>query len=99
MGVNLPGMLVKSFCGESFDGMQRLITGTAIYVNERMCFDDWVSGYVSTSDFKKHQSTADISFVNDKDDPMPYKIYDKNCRSVFTLLKRIKRHIQNRKFF
>lgn len=71
MGVNLPAILVRYLCGESIDGMKKSFSGTATYVNERMCMDDWQNCYISTSDFFKTIEIADISFIKDKNDPEP----------------------------
>jgi len=71
MGVNLPAMMVRYFYGESLDGMQTTITGSATYINERMCMDDWNSGFISYKDYRRYQRTADIRFVPDVNDPAP----------------------------
>lgn len=71
MGVNLPAMLVRSLRGESIADMQKSFTGTATYVNERMCMDDWQNCLLSTSDFNKAIENADIRFIRDQNDPEP----------------------------
>lgn len=71
MGVNLPAMLVRSLRGESIGEMRQFFTGTATYVNERMCMDDWQNCLLSSSDFHKAIEQADIRFVRDMDDPEP----------------------------
>lgn len=97
MGVNLPGMMIRSLCGESINDMQKEVLGTATYVNERMLLDDWVSGYISTKKYSQMLSSADIRFVYDKDDPMPCGVYDDYRRSVSIKLKRfIKRFLSIR---
>lgn len=89
MGVNLPGMMIKSLCGESIDDMQKEVLGTATYVNERMLLDDWVSGYISTKKYSQMLSSADIRFVYDKDDSMPQKICDATHNNISTMIKRV----------
>ena len=73
MGVNLPGMLVKTLIGESIADMQKKISNTATYVNERMLLDDWYGGYVSKDCMLSFLNTSDIKFVYDNDDIGPQK--------------------------
>lgn len=89
MGVNLPEMFIKSLCGDSVDGMQKLITGTATYVNERMLFNEWVTGYISSKMYGQILSSADIRFVYDNDDPLPQIEYDKKRKSLIYIFKRL----------
>lgn len=77
MGVNLPDMLVRILTGKSIDGMQRQITENAVYVNERMCIDDWYRGFNTTKEYKQLLSNSDISFVYDKSDTEPQKSFEK----------------------
>lgn len=81
MGVNLPAMYVQLWEGEGITNKQvENIDGSAIYVNERMCLDDWNAGYISTHQFFHFLKTADIRFISDKEDSMPEKVFKKNCR-------------------
>lgn len=64
MGVNLPGMLVKSLYQEDISDMNKVVTSSAVYVNERMCIDDWLSGYISHAEYNNFVESA--SFSNDK---------------------------------
>ena len=89
MGVNLPVMMMKSFLREGLDGMQKAITGKAIYFNERMAIDDWYFGYLTTEEFLKIRAESDIRFVDNADDPMPQKVLEKEFMS-----KRIKKTIK-----
>lgn len=73
MGVNLPGMFVKSLCGESIDEMNKAIESSAIFVNERICSDNWCDGYLSKREMYNLFETADISFVKDNQDKKPEK--------------------------
>ena len=73
MGVNLPGMLVKTLIGESIADMQKKISNTATYVNERMLLDDWYGGYVSKDCMLSFLNMSDIKFVYDNDDIGPQK--------------------------
>lgn len=91
MGVNLPEMLVRFLYGESFSDMNMAITETATFVNERMCLDDWYSGFISLDEYRSIIYNSDISFVKDRDDPKPYKAYLRYCQRmrVKLILKKI----------
>lgn len=97
MGVNLPDMLVRTLIGKSVGGMQRQITREAVFINERMCKDDWLGNYISTSEFRRLLRTADVSFVGDKEDPTPQKIFYKSLRNPIVNLKRIVKRLLKRK--
>lgn len=71
MGVNLPAMLVRSLRGESIVDMTQSFKGTATYVNERMCMDDWMNGFITTSEFHNAIERADIRFIRDVNDSEP----------------------------
>lgn len=84
MGVNLPGMMVKALQGEGIDSMSYEIKSSAVFVNERMCLDDWYLGYINTREFHRLIDTADIRFVDDADDPTPqYAFEDEFKKSRF----------------
>lgn len=72
LGVNLPGMLVKTLRGESIDDMATSITQTATFVNERTCLDNWYVGYYDTKKYRQLLA-SDISFLRDDKDPIPWK--------------------------
>ena len=75
MGVNLPAMLIRHLRGEDYHCLNGEIESSASYVNERMCEDDWYRGYISAEEYRKIVDSADISFVKDKKDPRPYRIF------------------------
>lgn len=89
MGVNLPVMMIKSFLGESVDGMNKVVTSSATFFNERMAMDDWYGGYISTKEFFKLKNESDIRFVENAEDCMPQIVLDKEFR-----IKRIKSMIK-----
>jgi len=92
MGVNLPAMLVKSFLGESIEGMKKSITNSSVYINERICMDNCYHRQMTTKRFIRLIKSSDISFVDDKNDPAPKKVYQKQL--ALLLIKRtIKRWI------
>ena len=87
-GVNLPLMFVQAMLGEPGNENAR-IKGESTFVNERMCLDDWYSGFISTREFKAVRKNCDISFILDKEDPLPEKVFR---RVVF--MKGMKRAIK-----
>lgn len=92
LGVNLPVMMIKSFLGESIDGMNKTITNESIYFNERMAVDDWYAGYMSTAEFNKIRKESAIKFIENEVDPAPQKILEKEFR-IKNVKKTIKRWI------
>jgi len=71
MGVNLPGMFVKAICGEDISDMQKFVMSSAIYVNDRMCMDDWYRSFITTKEYHHYLASADLTFVRSEDDPGP----------------------------
>ena len=97
MGVNLPDMLVHTLIGKTIEGVKCNITKEAIFINERMCKDDWVEGYISTKEFRRLVRTADVSFVSDEQDRAPQKVFINSLRSSAFSVKRIAKQILRRK--
>ena len=89
MGVNLPAMLVKCLCGENIGSMSKEIKESAVFVNERMCLDDWYYRDISTKDYYMIIESSNISFIKEKDDDGPYKAYKGEFRK-----RQIKRAIK-----
>ena len=95
MGVNFPVMLVKTLLGESIFEMQRAIVQKAVFVNERMCIDDWYGGYISTKDYYSILNSSDIKFVYDKEDKSPQYQLEKLFKIRY--LKKIARKLMGKK--
>ncbi len=93
MGVNLPAMFVKSMFGEGIDGMKSEINTSSTFVNERMCIDDWLSGKISTLSLHHIIRSADIHFIKDNKDRIPYKELLKEIRRDYFNYKRIIKRI------
>ena len=89
MDVNLPVMMVKYLTGESIEDMNKSISGTAIYANERMCLDDWYNGYISRKEYNSILDNSEIHFVLDGNDSLPEKYYQREFW-IKTLKKNIK---------
>lgn len=93
MGVNLPKMLVRSLIGESIENMQQIITKQAVFVNERMCKDDWAANYISTRKLIHFLRHTDISFVVDEEDKEPQKQFYKSLFDIKLNIKRIAKRL------
>lgn len=81
MGVNLPAMLVSYLTGNAMSVMTSIIAEKAIYVNERMCLDDYYYGHISLKEYNTIISKSDIHFIPDSEDPLPEKQYQKEFRN------------------
>ena len=82
-GVNLPVMMIKSFLGQNIDGLNKKIVRSATFFNERMAFDDWYNGYMTTKDFLHLKKTSQITFINDANDTLPQKVFMRDFRKKF----------------
>lgn len=89
MGVNLPAMMVKYLTGNNTCNMNRSISGSAVYANERMCMDDWYHGYITRKEYHRILDCSDIRFVADENDPLPERAYQREYR-IKTLKKYVK---------
>ena len=96
-GVNLPDLFVRMLTGVSTKGMPFKVDKVSVYVNERMCREDWMSNYISTKEFQKLLTTADISFVKDDDDPEPQRLFYNDINNPILHLKRYIKKILGRK--
>lgn len=90
MGVNLPVMMVRSFIGEPMDKMTKCINREAVYVNDKMCFDDWNNGFISTKEYQRSFDASDFGFVSDDRDLVPERVYQKELKKRL-IIKSIKK--------
>ena len=74
MGVNLPIMMMKFFSGEDYKDMNKAVSGTALYFNERMAIDDWYGGFIPLKDYLKYRKDSEIMFVEDDKDKAPQRV-------------------------
>lgn len=82
-GVNLPVMMIKSFLNHNITGLDKRITKSATFFNERMALDEWEHGYMSTHKFKRLQRDSEIKFLYDENDPEPQKAFDREFRRIW----------------
>lgn len=93
MGVNLPEMMVKTLLGDKIKVKQRSINIGAVFVNERMCLDDWYNGFITTREFHQLLKTAEVNFIEDLNDPEPMIMFNKMVRNPVRKIKRIVKRI------
>lgn len=91
MGVNMPAMFMKYCQGERWNDLAAELSGSAIYVNERMLMDDWKSDFITYNEFKQYLRSADIRFIADSNDPLPEIVYNQEIRKhrVINLIKKL----------
>lgn len=90
-GVNLPSMFVETMMGVNVDSWDKQVTGESIYTNERIAFNDLRDNLISFCEYGKYVKEANILFIYDNDDFLPYKMYRKSLRkeAVKNIVKRI----------
>lgn len=71
MGVNLPEMMVKYYSGLGYKDIPESVKGKAKFINERMCLDDYIGGFISKKEYRKILDSGDIHFIFDESDPGP----------------------------
>ena len=93
MGVNLPGIMVKTFYGENTNDMLKHVSSEATFVNERMCLDDWYLRNLTSREFHDMMKTSDIHFIKDEKDKKPEKAFKHEYYRLFAkrFLKRMLR--------
>ena len=74
-GINLPEMYARTLLGKSIDNLQKEITNTASYSNERICLDNWIDGQLTTRKFFSILKSSDISAVKCKHDRIPEFVF------------------------
>lgn len=80
MGVNLPVMLVNHLLGkENKESYSLTINDTSSFINERMCLDDYIAGYLSEKEFWSIINASPIKFVYDDADRAPYARFKRFC--------------------
>ena len=93
MGINTPVMFVKKMLDESIDDMSRFVTNSASFLNERMAMDDFLSGKMSIRDYLRLIKSADIHFVKDEIDIVPYKelcrVFRRNVFNYKRVIKQV----------
>ena len=88
-GINLPKHLIRNMSGDAtelHDSVKR-----ASFASEKVCFQEYINGEITWKEFRRIISSADYSFIENNEDPLPgiaFKIQSEmvRCRK---LVKRI----------
>ena len=94
--VNLPIIAVRHLIGEPYAAAMRYVSSASVFVNERMCRDDWMDGLISSGMFHKLLRSADISFIADDFDPEPEKVFKNSLKGFKKNSKRIVKRLLRR---
>lgn len=71
-GINLPAMFVNFISGEYGKiNYKQQLEEVREYTNERMCIEDWYSGFITKKQLINYLNDDTIMFVQDKSDPKP----------------------------
>ena len=95
-GANLPAMFADFMTTGKCAPIEVPSSTNLTFVNERICIDEWYAGNTKTRDFRKEINSANISFINDEQDPEPYRMFEKyyaqqkRKRAIRNLLSRLK---------
>lgn len=93
-GINLPAMMVRTFAGQPLDMAVPGIERPAVFCNERMCLDDWCSGYIGRREMYAMILRSDIRFIFDLRDMRPQRLL--MLVTLFRWLKRQSRKLRGR---
>ena len=90
-GINLPDCFIKHLTG---GGQATEINKVkeAVFVNEKVAYDDFYNGFISLSKYKHYIEEGDFGFIKSVDDPKPYDMFKSQN---FSLKKRLKREIKH----
>ncbi len=94
MGVNLPAIFVRSLIGESISSYPKEVSTEATFVNERMCIDDYLLGYLTEAECKSIIERSDIRFVYNSIDMAPNRKLEREYGII--RLKRFRRNLINK---
>lgn len=75
MGVNLPVMFAERLPTGQTGAFPSEITTEATFMNERVCLDDWYSGYLTMREYKELEKSVDFGLLYDPNDPRPYSLF------------------------
>ena len=91
-GVNLPEIMARCLLGKTVD-FDSSVKSPAVFINERMCRDDWEDGIISSKEFCKMRKTSAISFIEDSEDISPSIQFRKSLLNPIMNAKRLLKRI------
>ena len=89
-GVNLPQCLINNLL-EAKSCICGKVQSETSFVNEKVAYDDWYDGFISTKGYESFISKADFTFVKSDIDLKPYEIF---MSQSFSTKKRFKRFVK-----
>lgn len=73
-GINLPGLLLNELLGGIVESLPiQTYSGHSVFMNERVCIDDWFSGKNTLLQLHRELKNREQGFVFDPDDQEPYR--------------------------
>lgn len=91
-GFNLPDCFIKYLSGGK-PATEINKVNEAVFVNEKVAYDDFYNGFISLSKYKKYIEDGDFGFIKSDDDPKPYNMFMSHNFSFKMRLKREIKHI------
>ena len=89
-GINLPDCFIKHLTGRG-QTTEIYKVNEAVFVNEKVAYDDFYNGFISLSKYKKYLKDGNFGFIKSDDDPKPYNMF---ISQNFSFKKRLKREIK-----
>lgn len=94
-GVNLPAYQVFHSQEKTYATLKSEVVSGYSYANERVAFDDVAGGYRTWRNYKELLQKADCRLVYCEDDPNPYRVFRRQMRKTF-LLVRLKKALRKK---
>lgn len=94
-GVNLPAYQVFHVQHKPYDQLGATLNNGYCYANERVAFDDVAGGYRSWKNYREMIRKADCRLVYCEEDPEPYRVFRKQMKKTF-LLVRLKKALRKK---
>ena len=85
-GVNLPALSVEAIMGLTTTKTSPHIKESAIgktFVYEKVCWEDYIHGYISKKEKDKIINSADYKLIENKEDPKPGQAFNKRIKLSF----------------
>ena len=91
-GVNLPAMFADYMLLNKPVPKDTVVIPGKTFLSEKVLMEEYISGFLTLSEVKKHMAKVDITFVKDEQDPGPYRYFKR-----IYVLATLKRWIVRRK--
>lgn len=84
-GVNLPEIFIKRMLNKKTKKIKKI--SKKVFVNEKVNLEDYEAGFISLKEYKDNLQQADFTFVNDKNDNKPFKVFKR--RELYLKIKSV----------